>query len=206
MTHQKDINEWVGLKAHIGGWLLNSPLRKIAELTILGNCSALLQEKILAQLHGNESVLDIGAGSGYYSLRIAKKLTDGKVYCLDASGDMLSILTKKATKRGLNDHVIPITGDATSSGLMNDSMDVVVSFALFHELPEPELVIDEMVRVLKPGGTFVIGDFTKKFTHYHPNAHGGWEEAELSGLMKMKGITDISVTLIKKWLFAYGVK
>jgi tRNA G37 N-methylase Trm5 len=46
---------------------------------IMGDCSSLLGQEILNQLSGNEQVLDVGAGTGYYSLQIAKKLNIGKV-------------------------------------------------------------------------------------------------------------------------------
>ena len=200
------INEWTGGKAKTGGRMLNSFLRRLAERTVLGDCSGVLNEKIIAGLKGDELILDIGAGSGYYSMQMAKRLTGGRVYCLDGSTDMLAILRRLADRRGLSGRIVPIHGNADSSGLGDSSMDIVSSFALFHELSDPAPVLAEMNRVLRPGGTMVIGDFSRRYAHRHPGTFGGWEREDMEKQMLATGLTGVSVVNIKRWLFATGRK
>jgi hypothetical protein len=55
---------------------------------------------------------------------------------------MLIILTKKAKFYKLTEKIIQIKGDASSSGLESESMELFVSFSLFHKLSQPQLVLD----------------------------------------------------------------
>ena len=58
-----------------------------------------MSHKVYDLIHGNEVILDVGAGSGYLSLKIAKKLKNGKVICIDLSEEMLHQLEKRANKK-----------------------------------------------------------------------------------------------------------
>ncbi len=200
------INEWHGMRARVGGRFLNSGLRRLAERLVMGDARDVLDEKLLARLRGDEQVLDAGAGSGYYSLRIAGRLPLGRVHCLDSSGDMLALLIKKASRLGLAGRIVRIESDAARSGLPDSSMDASVSFGLMHELPDPEPVLDELLRVLKPGGLILVGDFSREFAHRHPGAHGGYDPDQFRALLARKGVKDLEVTRMKKWVCAWGTR
>lgn len=75
MTEKQTISEWTGIKGRLGGRFLNSPLRRLLEILILGDLrSAFLSEVSNLIVKGDEIVLDLGAGSGYFSLAISSSV------------------------------------------------------------------------------------------------------------------------------------
>ncbi|NJE84279.1 class I SAM-dependent methyltransferase [Thermococcus sp. CX2] len=91
--------------------------------------------------------LDLGCGTGNYTIELKKRGFD--VIGLDASEGMLEI----ARAKGLN----CIKGDAYSLPFPDESFDLVLSVTMFEFIHEPEKVIAEIHRVLKPGGEVLIG-------------------------------------------------
>ncbi|AJC72515.1 ubiquinone biosynthesis protein UbiE [Thermococcus guaymasensis DSM 11113] len=91
--------------------------------------------------------LDLGCGTGNYTLELKKRGFD--VIGLDASEEMLKI----ARMKGLN----CIKGDAYNLPFPDESFDLVLSVTMFEFIHEPEKVIAEIHRVLKPGGEVLIG-------------------------------------------------
>lgn len=91
--------------------------------------------------------LDLGCGTGNYTIELKKRGFD--VIGLDASEGMLEI----AGARGLN----CIKGNAYSLPFPDESFDLVLSVTMFEFIHEPEKVIAEIHRVLKPGGEVIIG-------------------------------------------------
>ncbi len=91
--------------------------------------------------------LDLGCGTGNYTLELKKRGFD--VIGLDASEEMLKI----ARLKGLN----CIKGDAYNLPFPDESFDLVLSVTMFEFIHEPEKVIAEIYRVLKPGGEVLIG-------------------------------------------------
>jgi 2-polyprenyl-3-methyl-5-hydroxy-6-metoxy-1,4-benzoquinol methylase len=98
-------SEWKGIKGRIFAWHLDSPLARLPENLLLGDCRSAVLNEFSRLIHGNEVVLDIGAGTGWFSLAIAKKLSAGKVICLDLSEEMLHHLKRKAEKEGLKERI-----------------------------------------------------------------------------------------------------
>ncbi|WP_258084294.1 class I SAM-dependent methyltransferase [Thermococcus thermotolerans] len=90
--------------------------------------------------------LDLGCGTGNYTLELKKRGFD--VIGLDASEGMLEV----ARSKGLN----CIKGDAYSLPFPDESFDLVLSVTMFEFIYEPERVVAEISRVLKPGGEVLI--------------------------------------------------
>jgi ubiquinone/menaquinone biosynthesis C-methylase UbiE len=98
--------------------------------------------------------LEIGAGTGYFSLNL---LLDGRVQratCTDISPGMLRVLEGNAARLGLD--VETATVDATELPFEDGSFDLVLGHAVLHHLPDLEASFREFHRVLRPGGRIVF--------------------------------------------------
>ncbi|MGE5582109.1 MAG: methyltransferase domain-containing protein [Bacillota bacterium] len=128
-----------------------------------------LRDIILSQYTpppGSE-VADIGTGTGYLALGLAKYAA--KVRAIDSSAAMLAVAGDDLAKAGLH-NVELIEGDAHDLPVADAALDIVYANLLLHHLLEPGLAIKEMFRVLKPGGRVIITDINQ---HSH-----GWVKAE----------------------------
>jgi SAM-dependent methyltransferase len=104
-----------------------------------------------------DRILDVGTGSGLVALRAATLVAKGKVVGIDHSSGMLKQASAKVHERGLGDTVSFRLMDAEELDFPNQSFDKVISlFALLH-FPEPLRALQEIHRVLRPGGRVVIG-------------------------------------------------
>ena len=110
-------------------------------------CSDLIAKKFGTDI----SILDLGAGLGSASIPLAKN----GIYTIaaDISAVMLSTAAKRAKER--YDNLILAQMNAYDLMLPDDSVDIVVENAMLHLVDEPKLVIEEIVRVLKPGGKLI---------------------------------------------------
>jgi SAM-dependent methyltransferase len=118
-----------------------------------------LSEKDLARLlalRGDEDVVDLGSGVGFYTDRIAA-LTSGIVYALDIQPEMHEFYRS----RGVPANVRLVEGDVTHLEFPTASLDVACSIAVWHETAG---VIDlvGLARTLRPGGRLVIVDWRKE--------------------------------------------
>jgi ubiquinone/menaquinone biosynthesis C-methylase UbiE len=105
-----------------------------------------------------ERVLEIGPGTGYYTLDLAEWLgPDGRVEIFDLQQEFLDHTMRRAAERGLG-NVVPTQGDATALPYEDASMDAVVLTAVLGEIPDPAAALWEIHRVLKPTGRLVVGE------------------------------------------------
>ena len=101
--------------------------------------------------------LEIGAGTGYFSLNLQRAGVVGEATCTDISPGMLEALQANAQRLHLD--VETVTCDAAELPFEDDSFDLVLGHAVLHHLPALERSFDELVRVLRPGGTlFFAGE------------------------------------------------
>ncbi len=105
-----------------------------------------------------ERILEIGPGTGYYTLDIAEWVgPEGKVEIFDLQQEFLDHTVGRATERGLA-NVVPTQGDATALPYEDASMDAAVLTAVLGEIPDPLAALREIARVLKPTGRLVVGE------------------------------------------------
>jgi ubiquinone/menaquinone biosynthesis C-methylase UbiE len=105
-----------------------------------------------------ERVLEIGPGTGYYTLDMAEWVgPDGAIEIFDLQQEFLDHTMRRAAERGLA-NVVPTRGDATSLPYEDASMDAVVLTAVLGEIPDPAAALREIRRVLKPTGRLVVGE------------------------------------------------
>ena len=145
-------------------------------------------ERVIGALDGNGTVLDVGAGNGAVAVEIARRSRSARVIAVDISGEMLERLRARARRAGAGDRIETRVADASVTGLEADSVDVVTSTYLLHELPDPAAAVREMLRVLRPAGMLFIRDFapgrifrlmTVFGRFHHKDAHGPLGEEEL---------------------------
>jgi ubiquinone/menaquinone biosynthesis C-methylase UbiE len=121
----------------------------------------------LAELRGDEDVLDAGCGTGLTTLRIAERCPGCKVYGVDLSPKMIEVARNDAAKRGLD--VDLRVGLITDLPYPDESFDVVLTNIMFHhlDLAEKRLAVAEIARVLrspepaegKAGARYVSAEF-----------------------------------------------
>ncbi|MEO7313146.1 MAG: class I SAM-dependent methyltransferase [Chitinophagaceae bacterium] len=106
----------------------------------------------------NSAVADIGAGTGYYSFRIAKKIPGGKVFAVDIQDEMLAMLA--ARKKQLKDTVVTvIKGGEQSPNLPDNSTDLALMVDVYHELQYPSEMLQALRKALKPSGKILLIEY-----------------------------------------------
>ncbi len=105
------------------------------------------------------TVADLGAGSGYYSWRMARLVGDkGIVYAVDVQPEMIRLLEKRMTARGVA-NVKPLLAIPADPRLPEGQLDLVVMVDVYHELEHPFEVLASVVRALKPGGRVAFVEY-----------------------------------------------
>jgi ubiquinone/menaquinone biosynthesis C-methylase UbiE len=112
---------------------------------------------VLAPVPG-ERILEIGPGTGYYSLDMAEWVgPGGRLEIFDLQQEFLDHVGRRAAERGLA-NVAPTRGDATALPYADGEMDAVVLTAVLGEIPDTAAALGEIRRVLKPHGRLVVGE------------------------------------------------
>ncbi len=134
-----------------------------------------------------ERILEIGPGTGYYTLDLAEWVgRGGTVEIFDLQQEFLDHVMRGAGERGLA-NLVPTQGDATALPYEDASMDAVVLNAVLGESPEPIAALREIRRVLKPSGRLLAGElfgdphFTTRAALRRQGAEAGLAYGEDSG-------------------------
>jgi ubiquinone/menaquinone biosynthesis C-methylase UbiE len=98
--------------------------------------------------------LEIGSGTGYFSLNLLRAGLIGSATCSDISPGMLETLQNNATRLGLDVQTKP--ADAERLPFADDSFDLVLGHAVLHHIPDLPRAFAEFERVLAPGGTVLF--------------------------------------------------
>jgi precorrin-6B methylase 2 len=139
---------------HQGADWLERPTREAEEHT---------DEMInLLSLKPGENVADIGAGTGYITWRMAKKIAPtGKVYAVEIQQEMLDLLSANMKSRGIS-NVVQTLGTVTDPHLPTNTLDLIIMVDVYHEFDHPYEMTEAMVRSLKTGGRLVFIEFRKE--------------------------------------------
>ena len=117
--------------------------------------------KLVAQLpiKPGDIVADIGAGTGYFSRRLAAKTgATGTVLAVDIQPEMLELLTNQMAQAGIR-NVKPVLGTITDPKLPPASVDLALMVDVYHEFDHPWEMMETITRSLKPGGRVVFVEF-----------------------------------------------
>ena len=108
------------------------------------------------------TVADVGAGSGYFTVRMAKLVgPDGKVYATDIQQQMLDILRKRLRSEKIP-NVELVRGTVTDPNLPAGKMDLILMVDVYHEFSEPQAMLRKMKEALAQDGRLVLLEFRKE--------------------------------------------
>jgi len=111
------------------------------------------------KLKPGDVAADIGAGTGYFSWRMAREVgSAGKVYAVDIQQEMLDWLMKNTAERGVT-NVIPILGTIQDARLPTNALDLVIMVDVYHEFSHPYEMMQSICRSLKPGGRVAFVEY-----------------------------------------------
>ncbi len=111
------------------------------------------------ELKPGMDVADVGAGTGYYSRRMALQVgPKGQVYAIEVQPQMLRILETTAQRPGYG-NIVPVLGADDDVKLPEASIDLAVMVDVYHELAYPHEVLASIVRALRPGGRMVFVEY-----------------------------------------------
>jgi ubiquinone/menaquinone biosynthesis C-methylase UbiE len=107
-------------------------------------------------------VADVGAGTGYMSLRMARRVgPTGKVYANDLQPEMLQKLRAKSQREKLS-NVETVQGTESDPKLPPNTMDLVLLVDVYHEFSQPQAMLDKIRESLKPDGRLVLLEYRKE--------------------------------------------
>jgi len=115
-------------------------------------------KSVAGQLPGGANVLEVAPGPGFFSIELAK-LGDFRITGLDISRTLVEIATQNARNDGVK--VDFRHGNASAMPFAGDSFDFIYCSAAFKNFSGPVKAIDEMHRVLRPGGVALVADLRK---------------------------------------------
>jgi len=107
-------------------------------------------------------VADIGAGSGYYASRMARRVgPSGRVYATDIQQGMIDLLDRRIRSEGLA-NVTTVLGGMDDPKLPPNSIDLAIMVDVYHELQQPQIFLQRLKTTFKPGGRLVLLEFRKE--------------------------------------------
>ena len=110
-------------------------------------------------VHSGAVVADIGAGSGYFTLRLSNLVgPTGHVYAVDIQEGMLRIIQRKLERNQIS-NVSLVLGSQESSGLAEASLDLALMVDVYHELAQPQMLLQQLYLALKPGGRLALLEY-----------------------------------------------
>jgi ubiquinone/menaquinone biosynthesis C-methylase UbiE len=112
--------------------------------------------EILAPAAG-ETILEVGPGTGYYSLAVASRLGGGRLAAFDIQQEMLDHVKSEAERRGVANIDFTL-GDAQRLPFGDASFDGAYLVTVLGEIPDQDAALQELARVVRPGGRLVVGE------------------------------------------------
>lgn len=109
-------------------------------------------------INKNSVVADVGAGSGFYTFRIAERVPQGKVYAVEIQDDAVNYLKEKSGSFKLK-NVEVVKGTEKSTSLPDHTIDLLIMVDVYHELAYPKEFLQSIKRAMKPNGKLVLLEY-----------------------------------------------
>ena len=165
----------------------------------------------MLELSPDDRVLDVGCGPGNFTREFARAARDGLVVGIDASKTMLAQAVRQAT----SDDVAYLRGDACALPFRDGSFDAVCCFAALYLIEQPMRALDEIARVVAPGGRVALlsscnrGPLPATATDAIVRRVSGvrvFGRDELTGALRERGLTGIQQRVTGWGQFVSGRK
>lgn len=108
-------------------------------------------------LKSDAAVADLGAGTGYFAMRLAHMVSKGRVYGVDLEPDMVKYLAERAKKAGLKN--LSAVQGTPSDAKLPAKVDLVLLVDVYHHIDKREAYFGKLAGALKPGGRVAVIDF-----------------------------------------------
>lgn len=133
------------------------------------------------------AVADVGAGSGYFTVRLAKRVgPTGKVYAVDVQPEMMTILRRRLAEEKLTT-VQTILGTAADPKLPKSSVDLILMVDVYHEFSQPQNMLRRMKEALKSDGRLVLLEYRKEDPHIPIRSEHKMSVAEAKAEVEAEG-------------------
>lgn len=136
-------------------------------------------------------IVDLGAGTGFYSVRLAELFSEAIIYSLDISDTLIKWMEENIASKYKNIKILK--SHETLLPLQDDFADALMMVNLHHELDEPENLLFECRRILKPGGIIIISDWKKEEFPKGPPLEIKIDSNTTADHMKNAGFTNVSI-------------
>jgi len=143
----REISQVMG---HLGAGWLERPTREQEERTDL------LLERL--PLDRDDVVADLGAGTGYFSLPIARRVPDGRVLAVDIQPEMLALIESRMATEGIK-NIELVLATERDPRLPAGAVDLVLIVDAYHEFAYPREVMQAVFGALRPGGRIVLIEY-----------------------------------------------
>jgi SAM-dependent methyltransferase len=115
----------------------------------------------MLRLGGAETLVDFGAGTGMYTIPLARLLPRGRVLAVEELPELLARMAEKLAQpenAGLGERIVPVQTDGKKVPLPDGAADRVLALNVIHHIHDDSSALGEIVRLLRPGGLLAVID------------------------------------------------
>jgi SAM-dependent methyltransferase len=176
----------------------------VARMILGGRLDAAQERAIAFEMLGvsaGDRVIDVGCGPGNYTRHLANAAGDGWVVGVDASRAMIARAARQTEAR----NVTFLRADACQLPIVDQSFDAVCCIGVLHVLDEPMRALNEMVRVLAPGGRLLmLVTHEKKSVPRVRGSITAFRHDEITSALVDRGLVDVEQRVFRRGQFVAG--
>jgi len=152
-----------------------------------------------------DMLVEVGAGTAFFSIAFLQHAKPSKIYACDVSEIMIDWIKTNVVPKYPD--IIPVKTEENFIPLDDQIADLVFMIALYHELDNPTLILEESYRLLKPAGNILIVDWKKKDMPEGPPVEIRYLPEQVSKQVVDSGFEDVTVVdELPKHFLVFGKK
>lgn len=151
-------------------------------------------------------VADVGAGVGYFTLRLAARVGDtGRVVATDVQPEMLALLRQRAASKKIQ-NIKTLLGSESDPKLPPSTFDLILMVDVYHELSQPQRMLQRLGAALKPDGRLVLLEYRKEDPHIPIRPEHKMSVAEAKAEVEAEGfkLLEVSEVLPRQHILIFG--